>query len=170
MITLIGETALQAGIEKQAEVLNVFYKEVKHVSEPVVVLCVLDGAIWFTGQILTKLDFPLILGSVSYKRYVGETTTANVQYSPPSVPVEGKEVLILDDIYDEGWTVEVLKEICLRRGAKNVASCVLLNKQRNRPLDKQPDFFVHEVGNHFVLGSGLDVDGLYRNLPGILIK
>lgn len=170
MITLLSEKQLLEGIEKQAEILNVYYREVRKIVDPVAVLCVLDGSIWFTGQILTKLKFDLLLGSVTYKRYEGEKGKEEGYFSPPSISVSGKEVLVLDDIYDEGFTMGKLVDMCWARGAKDVKSCVLLNKQRERRENRQPDFFVTEVGNHFVLGSGLDVNGLYRNMPGIMIK
>lgn len=170
MITLITEKQLQDGIKSLAEVLNTYYNGIRKPKKPVVVLCVLDGAIWFTGQLLTQLKFDLVLGSVTYKRYKGEVGQEEGYFSPPSVEVFGSEVLILDDIYDEGVTMQKILSMCVLRGATDVKSCVLLNKQKLRNPYLNPDFYVTTVNNQFVLGSGLDVDGLYRNLPGIKVK
>lgn len=81
--------------------------------------------------------------------------------------IAGAEVLLVDDILDTGRTLAFTKRIMLERGAKSVRSCVLLDKEAHRAVEFQADHAGFPIGDHFVVGYGLDYNNLYRELPHI---
>ncbi|MCF7848901.1 MAG: hypoxanthine phosphoribosyltransferase [Kiritimatiellales bacterium] len=81
--------------------------------------------------------------------------------------IAGADVLLVDDILDSGRTLAFTKEMLLKRGAKSVRSCVLLDKQTNRAVEFEADYAGFPVDDVFVVGYGLDYDSLYRELPHI---
>jgi hypoxanthine phosphoribosyltransferase len=86
----------------------------------------------------------------------------------PLPDVEGRHVLILDDILDTGLTLKAVKERLIREGgAAGVKTCVLLSKKKDRSVEVEADYTGFEIQNEFVVGYGLDYDGRYRNLPFI---
>ncbi|WP_045859914.1 phosphoribosyltransferase family protein [Teredinibacter purpureus] len=143
--------------------------------KPVIVLSLLNGGMVFSGLLLPHLNFPLLLDSICVSRYRQKTTGADLQWhSYPGVDLSGSEVLLLDDIYDEGITLAMVKAWCLSQGAEHVITSVLAWKQL--PPKKQraevlecPDFFALQVPDEFVVGLGMDSAGLYRNAPGIYV-
>ena len=84
---------------------------------------------------------------------------------PLDFPVEGAEVLIVEDILDTGRTLHDLREHLVRRRPRRVRIAVLLDKPSGREVAIHPEYVGFTVGNHWVVGYGLDADGLYRNLP-----
>ncbi len=81
--------------------------------------------------------------------------------------IAGTDVLLVDDILDSGLTLAFTKELFLKRGAKTVRTCVLLDKQTARSVEFEADFAGFKIDDHFVVGYGLDYDNLYRELPHI---
>lgn len=140
-----------------------------HDKDPVV-LCVLNGGLIFTGQLLTKLDFPLQVDYIHATRYGSETTgeTLNVLVKP-TLPLAGRIVLLVDDILDEGVTLAAIAEYCRREGAVEVLMAVLVEKLHLRKVipGMRADFWGVEVGDRFLFGYGLDYKGYWRNAPGI---
>jgi hypoxanthine phosphoribosyltransferase len=165
MINLISETTLKQKIESLSEVLNKDFRGKKDLLG----LTVLTGGIWFTGQIMTMLSLEMEFGYIGYRRYNEDQETPNGVYIPSSVPVQNKNVILFDDIYDQGITIEKLKEIILGRGALSVYSVVLLNKKVTTLRSSTPDYSVMDIGPNYVFGSGMDYQGKNRNAPGIWI-
>jgi hypoxanthine phosphoribosyltransferase len=81
--------------------------------------------------------------------------------------LRGADVVIVDDILDSGRTLAFAKELFLKRGARSVKTCVLLDKKANRAVKMEADYAGFPVGNDFVVGYGLDYDNRYRELPYI---
>lgn len=81
--------------------------------------------------------------------------------------IQGADVLLVDDILDTGRTLAFTKKLLLERGARSVRTCVLLDKQAHRSVEFEADFAGFPIGDHFVVGYGLDYDNLYRELPHI---
>ncbi len=81
--------------------------------------------------------------------------------------IQGADILLVDDILDTGRTLAFTKELLLKRGARSVKTCVLLDKQAHRAVELEADFAGFPIGDHFVVGYGLDYDNLYRELPHI---
>ena len=132
-------------------------------------LCVLHGGLIFTGHLLTRLQFPLQQDYIHATRYCGQTTGEGLKWlAPPHESLENRTILLLDDIFDQGYTMQAIRDYCLAAGAAAVYSAVLLTK--NHPRDKaemRPDFVGLEVEDRYVFGFGMDYELLWRNANGI---
>jgi len=136
-------------------------------SDPLV-LCVMKGAVVFAGSLLPLLRFPLDFDYVHATRYRDQTQGGALDWIVfPGDKVSGRHVLVLDDILDEGHTLAAIRERCLREGAVSFHSAVLLEKQIDRPKPITADFVGICVPDRYVFGYGMDVNGRWRNLPGI---
>ena len=133
-----------------------------------VIICVMGGGVVFAGQLLTQLKFPLELDYVHASRYQNQTVgNALVWQSLPKLDLNGRTVLLVDDILDEGITLLAIKEKCLSIGAKDVFSAVLVEKKLPHSKPIKADFVGLEVPNQYVFGCGMDAYGWWRNLPAI---
>ena len=162
---IYSEQAVNQAISAIAEQLNRDYINQK---EAPIVLCVMGGAVYFTGQLLPKLLFPLELDYVQASRYQGETEGKELKWlMRPKESIKNRNVLILDDILDEGITLIAILEQCKLLGAKDIKSAVLVEKQHNYKKPINADYVGLTVANHYVFGCGMDVYGWWRNLPAI---
>ena len=132
---------------------------------------VLDGALLFAADLIRRLSLPLQLAGLAASSYPGAATTSTgqVELGLFRVDVQGRRVLLLDDILDTGQTLATVKEALRQRGAIEVRSAVLLRKQREAPPVVEADFVGFEVPDCFVIGYGLDHDGRYRELPDVRV-
>ncbi len=136
--------------------------------EAPIVLSVMTGAIVFTGHLVTRLTFPLELGYVHATRYeAGVEGKSLLWISKPSLTLKDRNVLILDDILDEGITLKSIVDECSRLGAKNIKVAVLVEKELSKSKPIQADYVGFRVPNRYVFGCGMDVYGWWRNLPAI---
>jgi hypoxanthine phosphoribosyltransferase len=132
------------------------------------VMCVMGGAVVFSGQLLPKLNFPLEFDYVQASRYHNQTSGKQLVWKvEPTKNVFGRTVLLLDDILDEGHTLAAIKEKCLAQGAKEVIIAVLVEKELNKAKPITADFVGLTVPDRYVFGCGMDVYGWWRNLPAI---
>lgn len=134
-----------------------------------VALCILQGGIVFTGMLLPRLNTPLQLDSIHVTRYRGQTSGGDLEWHAlPRTPVRGRQVLLLDDILDEGHSLAAVRDWCFEQGAAEVRIAVLVEKEHRR---KHPDVAADIVGlrveDRYVVGYGMDYGGWYRNAPGI---
>lgn len=135
-----------------------------------VVFSVMNGALVMAGYLLPRLKFPLEQGYMHATRYRGEVTgQPDLQWQAlPSTPMEGRTVLILDDIFDEGHTLAAVIRACEAQGAKKVYAATLVNKVHNRKTaDVKIDFVGMDVIDRYIFGCGMDYRGYWRNLPAI---
>ncbi|UTW45962.1 hypoxanthine-guanine phosphoribosyltransferase [bacterium SCSIO 12696] len=134
-----------------------------------IVICVLNGGVVFTGQLLTLLRFPLELDYLHATRYRGETIGSDINWlARPQQDMKDRTVLILDDIFDEGFTLQSIVEHCKAEGAEAVHTAVLVEKRHDRErADIRPDFVGLTTSDLYLFGSGMDYLGYWRNLPGI---
>jgi len=135
-----------------------------------VVYSIMNGGLIFSGKLLPKMNFPLEVGYMHATRYRGDTSgSTDLQWQAlPSVPMDGRTVLILDDIFDEGNTLAEVIEACKAQGAKEVLTAVLINKVHDRKnTDLKVDFCGLDVEDRYVFGMGMDYRGYWRNAPGI---
>jgi len=132
------------------------------------VLCVMRGGVVFTGQLLPGLRFPLELDYVEVTRYGAATRGGTISWrvAPPPA-VEGRVVLLLDDILDEGHTLAVIREKLLAMGASRVHIAVLCEKETGRPKPVRAEFTGLKLPDRYVFGCGMDMKGAWRNLPEI---
>ena len=133
-----------------------------------VVLSVMTGALFFTGQLLPKLLFPLTLNYIHATRYYGRLSGNIIEWKvKPTDEVMGREVLILDDILDEGITLKAIVDECYLLGAKDVKTAVLADKIIDKIKPILADYVELTLPNRYVFGCGMDVNHWWRNLPAI---
>ena len=162
---LAGEADVTAAIGRLATEITEQLKE----ANPVL-LCVMNGGLIFTGQLLTKLVFPLEVDYVHATRYGHQTKGASLDWTVrPRLDLQGRTVLLLDDILDEGVTLAAIADYCRQQGAAKVLMAVLVEKLHLRKVTPgmRADFSGLEVGDRFLFGYGLDYKGYWRNAPGI---
>jgi len=132
------------------------------------VMCVMGGAVFFAGQLLPKLKFPLEFDYVQASRYHNQTSGQHLVWKvEPRENVQGRTVLLLDDILDEGHTLQAIKQKCLSQGAAEVIIAVLTEKTLDHAKPISADFVGLNLPNRYVFGCGMDVYGWWRNLPAI---
>ena len=132
------------------------------------VLSVIGGAIVFAGQLLPQLRFPLDLDYIHATRYRNTTQGHDLAWKVmPKADVRGRVVLVLDDILDEGRTLEAVRAKLLELGVAQFYCAVLAVKETGQPKPIQADFAGLTLPNRYAFGCGMDVHGLWRNLPEI---
>lgn len=134
-----------------------------------VVLALMNGGLVSAGQILSRLDFPLELSYLHATRYRGATTGGALKWmAQPDVELAGRDVLLIDDILDEGHTLAAVRDWCLDAGAGRVWIAVATDKRHTRKVPGvEADFVGLEVPDRYIFGEGMDYHGYFRNLPGI---
>ena len=165
---LFSEEVLQRRICEVAGELDRFYN-----GEEVVAICVLKGSFIFAADLVRYLDMPLRMEFIRLSSYGSSTTTSGkVNAVDIKLPdLNGKNVLIIEDIVDTGLTAKFLVDfINMNFHVKTLKFCSLLDKKETREVDIAPDYYCFDIGNQFVVGYGLDYDGYYRNLPYIAFK
>ncbi|MGR8931183.1 MAG: hypoxanthine-guanine phosphoribosyltransferase [Gammaproteobacteria bacterium] len=132
------------------------------------VLCVINGGIIATGKLLPRLDFPLTLDSIHASRYRGTTSGSEIHWLfKPTTPIKDRHVLIVDDILDEGHTLEAIIVWCREQGAASVYTAALLDKDLECEKPVRANFVGLKVANHYLFGYGMDYKGYLRNAAGI---
>lgn len=137
-----------------------------------VLLCVMIGGLVPLGNLLPRLDFPMELDYVHATRYAGEIQGGELNWKVrPRVNLEGRTVLVVDDILDGGVTLAAILNEVKAMGAREVYSAVLVDKHRNRLENglQHADFVGLEVDNHYIFGYGMDYNEYLRNAPGIFV-
>src|SRR5690554_4493340 len=159
------EAEVEAAYDKLATEITAVLKE----SMPVV-YSIMNGGLVMAGRLLTKLNFPLEQGYMHATRYRGEIKgSADLQWQAlPSVPMMGRTVLIMDDIFDEGHTLAEVVKACQAQGAEKIYTAVLINKEHDRKTTElEIDFIGMNVEDRYIFGCGMDYRGYWRNTPAI---
>jgi hypoxanthine phosphoribosyltransferase len=132
------------------------------------VLCVMNGALIGVGRLLPRLGFPLGLDYVHATRYRATTSGGSLQWlHRPRESVRGRHVLVVDDILDEGITLDSIVRACREDGAASVHTAVLVEKERERTCDFSADFVGIRLPDRYLYGYGLDYKGYFRNADGV---
>ena len=132
-------------------------------------ICVLTGGLLFSADLARLLKFPVEMESLKVTRYHNTTRGDElVWHLKPKSDLNGKQVLLVDDIFDEGKTLQALHDYCIAEGAARVKTAILLDKHHDRKMvDYRPDVVGMTCPDQYVFGYGMDMEGQYRNLPGI---
>lgn len=132
-------------------------------------VCVLKGGSFFMTELAKRITVPVSLDFMSVSSYGGSTKSSGVVRIVKDLdePLEGKDVLVVEDIVDSGRTLSYLLELLRDRGPASVKLCTLLDKPERRVVDVHVDYTGFEIPDEFVVGYGLDYDQRYRNLPYI---
>ena len=132
-------------------------------------ICILKGSIFFTCELAKRIELPVTLDFMSVSSYGdGTESTGRVKIVKDlDENIEGKEVIVIEDIIDSGRTLSHLLEVLKVRKPASVKLCALLDKPDRRVIDVQVDYCGFEIPDEFVVGYGLDYAQKYRNLPYI---
>ncbi len=136
-------------------------------SDPIVI-CIMNGGLIATGKLLPRLDFPLRVDYLHATRYHGQTSAGELNWIKRNhQELKGEDILIVDDILDEGITLRAIVDFCLEMGAARVLSAVVVEKLHQRSNGFKADFVGLQVEDRYVFGYGMDYKGYLRNAPGI---
>ena len=160
---LFEENEIQRRISELAKEIDEFYQ-----GEEIIVISVLKGAVFFTVDLVKKMKTPIILDMIQVSSYQGTESTGNIIMKKDlESDINGKKVLIVEDIIDTGYTLKYLKEYLESLNPKDVKIAVLLDKAEKRKTNVKVDYTGYVIPNKFVVGYGFDIDDKYRNLPYI---
>lgn len=137
-----------------------------------VILCVMIGGMVPMGNLLPRLDFTLEVDYVHATRYRGELSGGELHWKvKPSIDLQNRTVLIVDDILDGGVTLAAIVKEVEAMGAKEVLTAVLVDKHQKRVVNGLPhaDFVGLQIDDHYIFGYGMDYHEYLRNAPGIFI-
>ena len=132
-------------------------------------ICVLKGGVFFTCELAKRITVPVTLDFMSVSSYGDDTKSSGVVKIVKDLdqPLEGKNVLIVEDIIDSGRTLSYLIDILGKRKPESIHLCTLLDKPERRVRDVKVDYSCFNIPDEFVVGYGLDYAQKYRNLPFI---
>lgn len=137
--------------------------------EEVMLIGILKGALPWMADVMKSITLDCTIDFMACSSYGSSTKTSGVVKINKDLDsdIEGKNVIIVEDIVDSGITLSYLKKYLANRGPKTVKLCTLLDKPAGRRSDVQADYVGFEVEDLFIIGYGLDYDQKYRNLPYI---
>lgn len=162
---LLTEEEVNKKISEVAAQINKDYE-----GKEVHLICILKGGVFFTCELAKRLTIPVSLDFMSVSSYGSDIKSSGVVKIIKDLdePLEGKNVIIVEDIIDSGRTLAYLIEVLKQRNPKNIELCTLLDKPERRVKKQvQVKYTCFAIPDEFVVGYGLDYDQKYRNLPYI---
>lgn len=161
---LISEEDVDLKIRELAEQINRDYE-----GKEIHIVCILKGGVFFACELAKKLTVPVSMDFMQVSSYGNTTTSSGIVRIKKDLDdsMEGKEVLIVEDIIDSGKTLEYLIPVLEKRNPASIRLCALLNKPDRREADVKIDYLGFDIPDEFVVGFGLDYRQKYRNLPYI---
>ncbi|MCK4841704.1 MAG: hypoxanthine-guanine phosphoribosyltransferase [Methylococcales bacterium] len=160
---LHSEVEVESAISDMADKINYLL----HDRNPVF-LCVMTGGLIVSGKLLNLLNFPLTVDTINASRYNNGTNGGVVQWiQTPRTNLKDRTVLIVDDILDEGITLEAIVQYCQSQGVNSIYTAVLVDKKLAHKKPIIADFVGLEVENRYLFGYGMDYKGYLRNVAGI---
>ena len=166
MRVLISQEDLERRVQDLAAEIDRDYAG----SDRLVCVGVLKGSVFFMVDLLKRLTVPLAIDFFQTSSYGSGTTPGEVRIKKDlDLAIRGKDVLLIEDIVDTGWTLRTILDLLRFRGARSVKLCALLDKAAAREAEVLIDYKGFEIEPLFVVGYGLDFDEKYRNLPYIAV-
>lgn len=161
---LLSEKEMDRRIGQIAGDINEYYQ-----GESLHLICVLKGGVFFTCELAKRLSMPVSLDFMSVSSYGADTKSSGVVKIVKDLDegIEGKNVLVVEDIIDSGRTLRYLLEHLKNRNPKSLKLCTLLDKPERRVVEVNVDYTCFQIPDEFVVGYGLDYAQKYRNLPYI---
>ena len=162
MKTLLSKADLHDGVSRIAREIAGTYAD-----QQLTIVGVLTGSIVLLADLIRLIDLPMRVGVIQASSYRGATTTRGelVINSELMLDISGRDVLLVDDIFDTGHTLVQVMDKLRELGPQSVRSAVLLRKHGRQEVVAAPDFVAFDIPDEFVVGYGLDYEDLYRNLP-----
>jgi hypoxanthine phosphoribosyltransferase len=156
---------LKAGVERLATTIDAHYQ-----GRPLTVIAIMTGSLVLFADLIRRLSMPQRVGVIRASSYRGGTTSGELKIDADMmIDVAGREVLLVDDIFDTGRTLDRICGTMCQLGASSVRTAVLLRKCRDHAVELRPDFVAFEIPDQFVVGYGLDYFDMYRNLPYLAV-
>jgi len=158
--TLVTQEQIRLAVEQLAADIRQ-----REDGRPLTVIAVMTGSIIFLADLVRKLDMPLRVGVIQARSYQGTergSLAVNVDMLPD---IAGRDVLLVDDIFDTGHTLGEVIALLSRHGARSIRSAVLVLKRGKQVVNFRPEYVGLEIPDVFVVGYGLDYNDAYRNLP-----
>ena len=164
---LITEEEIKEKIKLLGEKISNDYKD----SDNLLLVGVLKGAVVFMADLIRHIDIPLHIDFMAVSSYGSSTESSGVVRILKDLDetVEGKDILIVEDIIDSGLTLSYMCDILRSRKPNSIKICTLLDKPSRRKIDLKVDYTGFEIPDYFVVGYGLDYAEKYRNLPDICV-
>ncbi len=160
---LISEEEIQVKVKELAKKLDEEYAD----KNPLVI-CILKGSIPFFADLIKNMEIPLQIDTMSISSYGNKSTSGEVKMLKDlDKSIDGRHVIIIEDIIDSGHTLFYLKNLLMQRHPASVKICALLDKFERREAKIEADYKAFDIGDYFVVGYGLDFAERYRNLPYI---
>ncbi len=161
---LIGEEEVEQRIREIGARISRDYS-----GKEVHMICVLKGGVFFTCELAKRITVPVSLDFMSVSSYGDDTKSSGIVKIVKDLdqPLEGKDVLIVEDIVDSGRTLSYLIKVLESRKPNSLRLCTLLDKPERRVKNVEVDYCCFEIPDEFVVGYGLDYAQKYRNLPFI---
>ena len=161
---LITEEQLKTRVNELGKTLANDYRDKKPL-----MLCILKGSTIFYADLIRAMDIPLECDFIAVSSYGNKTKSSGEvrMIKDLDKSIEGRDVVIVEDIVDSGYTLNYLKKNLQARGPASVKICTLLDKKERREVPITPDYEGFSIDDYFVVGYGLDYNERYRNLPEI---
>lgn len=161
---LISEADVDVKIAELGKKISEDYE-----GESVFLLCILKGGVFFTTELAKRISVPVSLDFMSVSSYGAQTESSGVVriVKDLDTSIEGKNVLVVEDIIDTGRTLAYLMDNLKQRNPKSLKLCALLDKPERRVAEVSVDYRGFQIPDEFVVGYGMDYDQKYRNLPYI---
>lgn len=163
---LYNEEEIKARIQQMGEIITRDYY-----GEELLVIGILKGAFMFMADLIRKINIPLQIDFMDVSSYGSSTISSgevrimkDLDYS-----IEGKNVLIVEDIVDTGLTLNYICEILRNRNPKTLKIACMLDKPSRRKANTIPDYIGYSIADEFIVGYGLDYDEYYREYPAICV-
>lgn len=160
----LTEEQVAARVRELGEQISAEYGD-----ESVCLICILKGSVFFTCELAKRITSPVEMEFMSVSSYGAGTESSGVVriVNDLGTSIEGKNVIVIEDIIDSGRTLSYLLENLKTRNPKSLKLCTLLDKPDRRVVDVAVDYVGFVIPDEFVVGYGLDYDQRYRNLPYI---
>ena len=160
---LIPEEKVRTRIREMADTISEKYK-----GQTVVLLGILNGSVFFLTELAKQMSVPVEIDFMAASSYVGTDSTGKVLITKDlSRSIEGRNVLIVEDIIDTGQTLHLLRKMLLKKGPASLEIAALLDKPDRRKVSITADYLGFSIPDEFVIGWGLDYNQKYRELPYI---
>jgi hypoxanthine phosphoribosyltransferase len=162
---LLTEQKIKARIQEIAETITQDYQ-----GKDVIAVCVLKGAYMFFSDLMRLIDLPFAVDFIMVSSYVKTESSGEVKvHYNMREDVRNKDVLIIDDIVDTGFTIKYITDLIAKQAPKTLKVCTLLNKKSRREVETPLDYVGFEIPDLFVVGYGMDYENQHRNLPFIKV-
>lgn len=165
--TLIGPAALERRVAELAAEIDRDHAG-RAESEPLIAIGVLKGSVFFLCDLLKRMTVPVAVDFLQTSSYGAGTSPGEIRIlKDVDLALRGRDVLLVEDVVDTGYTLQTVLALLRFRGARSVKLCALLDKRAARRVEVPIDYCGFVIENHFVVGYGLDAGERYRNLPYI---